>query len=235
MDQPVCQAISRKSEGQIMGGLGSGRRSGWGRTPLEHRRRIEIGRLHRAGCLREAWAGSWTWSSEGDEIARINLLAAPGGLRLIYRVRLAGRDWEDVDEFVPVERTPCRFGGDRPWFRCPGVVNGAPCGRRVAMLYAVGKWFLCRHCARSPYASQREVAMDRALRRANKLRRRLGGEPGLGAAIPRRPKGMWRRTYDRTVDEIHNLEDAADRAFFHKAEALLAIIDGKRQPKRGRP
>ena len=27
---------------------------------------------------------------------------------------------------------PCRFGGARPYFVCPGIVNGIACGRRVA-------------------------------------------------------------------------------------------------------
>jgi hypothetical protein len=43
---------------------------------------------------------------------------------------------------VPLEWTACNFGGERPWFICPG----AGCSRRVAVLHAAGKHFLCRHC-----------------------------------------------------------------------------------------
>ena len=76
---------------------------------------------------------------------------------------------------------PCRFGGTRPYFMCPGVVNGVTCGRRVAKLLASGRYFLCRHCYRLAYDSQSESAWGRALRRANKIRMRLGGDPGVAA------------------------------------------------------
>ena len=38
-------------------------------------------------------------------------------------------------ETVRIVRVPCRFGGTRPYFICPGVVNGIPCGRRVVKLH----------------------------------------------------------------------------------------------------
>ena len=92
-------------------------------------------------------------------------------------------------ETIGLVRVPCRFGGSRPYFICPGVVNGTSCGRRVTKLYSGGRYFLCRHCYGLAYASQREDEMDRALRRANKIRMRRGGQPG-DAAEPRagRPK-----------------------------------------------
>src|SRR4051794_3324525 len=81
----------------------------------------------------------------------------------------------------------CRFGGCRPYSVCPGVVNGIACDRRVAKLYQGGRYFLCRHCYGLAYASQREARMDRDLRKANKIRVRLGGDPGMAARFPDRP------------------------------------------------
>src|SRR3954452_12415201 len=48
------------------------------------------------------------------------------------RVRSAGGDWQDVQETVRIVRLACRFGGCRPYFVCPGVVNGIACDRCVA-------------------------------------------------------------------------------------------------------
>src|SRR5829696_7809844 len=57
------------------------------------------------------------------------------GLILSYGQRSGlGSEWEDVKEPVSLEWTPCNFGGERPWFLCPG----AGCGRRVAVLYGPG-------------------------------------------------------------------------------------------------
>ena len=77
------------------------------------------------------------------------------GFRVIlsYRHRSGlGSEWEDVEEPVPLECTACNFGEERPWLVCQGV----GCGRRVAILYRLGKYFLCRHCYDLRYESQRE-------------------------------------------------------------------------------
>jgi hypothetical protein len=74
------------------------------------------------------------------------------------------------------------------------VVNGVACGRHVAKLHLSGRYFLCRHCHRLGDASQSEDALDRAFRRANKIRQRLGGDPDMAARFPPKPKGMWQRT-----------------------------------------
>ena len=175
------------------------------------------------------WWGGWHWTRGREKVASINLRAEEDGLLLSYRVRIAGGDWEDVEETVRIVRVPCRFGGTRPYFICPGVVNGTPCGRRVVKLHGPGRYFLCRHCYRLAHTSQSESAWDRALRRANRIRMRLGGEPGMAAPFPSRPKGMWRRTYERLREEAFEAERFADDAFLICAEKLLTRID---KPKR---
>jgi hypothetical protein len=136
-----------------------------------------------------------------------------------------------VAETVLIVRVACRFGGARPYFICPGVVNGVACGRRVAKLHGPGRYFLCRHCYRLAHASQGEGAWDRTLRRADKIRQRLGGAPGMAAPFPPKPKGMWRRTYQRLRDRAFEDEMQADEAFARQAERLLARIDNPRRKR----
>ena len=172
-----------------MGGCGSGRPSGLGRDTVESCRSIDVNRLHREGCLEPGWRGGWHWTRDGERMASINLRAEADRLRLSYRMRIGGGEWEDVEETINIDRVSCRLGGSRPYFLCPGVVNGVACGRRVAKLHGPGRYFLCRHCYRLAYASQSEGSWDRALRRSNKIRHRLGGDPGSVKSFPERPKG----------------------------------------------
>lgn len=50
--------------------------------------------------------------------------------------------------------TPCKFGGVRCYFQCPGCRSEEKPGRRVATLYVRGDWLLCRHCANVVYRSK---------------------------------------------------------------------------------
>ncbi len=83
--------------------------------------------------------------------------------------------------------------------RDPGSsVRRWACGRRVALLYLGGSGiFACRHCCQLAYACQRESADDRATRRADKIRERLGWEPGILNGEGWKPTGMHWRTFDR--------------------------------------
>ena len=135
---------------------------------------------------------------------------------LDYRIKLYGDDWEPITQTVPLTYVDCHYGNQRPYFDCPGVVNGRHCQRRVGKLFLGSKYFLCRHCYNLTYTSQSEPKSDRALRRANKIRMALGGEPGMEHWITPKPKGMWQRTYQRKRWEIEAAEDQANLSFLSK-------------------
>ena len=83
--------------------------------------------------------------------------------------------------------------------------------------------FASRQAYRLAYRSQRETSHDRALRRAFKLRGRLGGEGGIGDYIPK-PKWMRLRTYDRKLNEVFAAEEIVNGhllAFIQKLERRL--------------
>lgn len=166
---------------------------------------VDVRRLHRDGYLSGAACRmTWTWASG----AAIELETTPDVVTLVYRYKDAQGDWRDVRQPVTVTRTPCHYGGTRPWFACPR------CWRRVAILYL---WNVpaCRTCARLVYPSQADDAIGRSWRRTRKLEHLLSG--GAGEWNHRRPKGMRRATFERLREAYWREEQLRD-------EALLAFV-----------
>jgi hypothetical protein len=98
------------------------------------------------------------------------------------------------------------------------------CGRRITKLHLSHRYFLCRHCNKLAYASQYEQPWKRALRRANKLKQRLGIGVGIAEPFPDKPKGMWVRTYGCVLDEMLQAEILADEAQANMIKRLLARV-----------
>jgi hypothetical protein len=163
----------------MMGGFGSGRPSGVGRTTVDACRSIDVNRLQREGCLRPGYSGGWQWTRDGQRVASIQMRRDRDHVVLSYQTQQHGEEWQDIEQSTSIVWMPCHFGGARPYFVCPGIVNGIVCSRRVVKLYGAGMYFLCRHCYRLAYASQREDRYDRALRRANNIPFGLAGSPVL--------------------------------------------------------
>src|SRR5262249_24656347 len=209
--------------GKVMGGFGSTRWA-WNSTnkTVESNRSLDINRLNRAGCLRPGYCGGWEWKRDGERVAWIQLRRDGNALGLSYRVWRVGETWQDVEQPTRIIGMPCRFGGARPYFVCPGVVNGIACARRVGKLYGAGTYFLCRHCYRLAYGSQHEDRYDRALRRANKIRMRLGREPGTGSGFPAAPKGMHRETYKRLQSRVLNARNVGGGTARYSGRAAAA-------------
>jgi hypothetical protein len=182
-----------------MGGPGSGNRWRYGvKATTNHYRILDVRRLAREGLLKPGYLCGWKWMRNGETVASIQMRAEQNRIILIYFHRGSGGEWKDAQDPVPIERTPCNLGGSRAWFICPAV----GCGRRVAILYG-GGIFACRHCYQLAYASGREDVCDRAARRADRLRARLGWEPGILNGNGGKPKWMRWRTFERLVAQ-HN-------------------------------
>ena len=191
-----------------MGGFGSGtwyRRDS--KRKIEECRRLDARQLARAGYLSPSrTARRWTWTSESGTNV-ITIWTRPELLTLTYRVRTNGAEWHDVEDTIRLTWTACNFGGQRPWFLCPGIESGGSCLRRVAILYCADRYLLCRSCYQLAYSSQSEDRLGRALRRATKIRRRLGGGAGIVGPFPPKPKGMHSRTYLRLQNTLWDAED----------------------------
>ncbi len=210
-----------------MGGFGSGRR-GWhlAKTVTDGLLKLDVRYLARQGYLDSNTLGVYSvaWS-RGDRPAGDILVLfdtdRPDELALDYGVRRGEvTPWESIRERIPLDRTPCPYGGSRPWFLCPR------CFGRRAVLFGVGGRFRCRGCHGLAYSSTREGEADRRRRRADELRRRIGCKPGPHSA-PWKPKGMHWRTYERIVEEINAREYEAQIAFSAETDALIARLDRK--------
>jgi hypothetical protein len=173
------------------------RYAGGGKNTVEGCRSIDVLEWHRLGYLRSPGWFPCAWTRGGERVASINVQAQRYAVTLKYQSRSYGEDWRNVEQPVAIEWTPCRFGGERPWFVCSVTANGVYCGRSVTKLYGAGRLFACRHCYQLAYASQQEPARLRGLKKSQKIRMRLGGSENMLEEFPHKPKGMHWRTYER--------------------------------------
>jgi hypothetical protein len=205
-----------------MGGYGSGRQGG--RPTVESACRFDIDTLVRAGAIKPGKyvEGSLKLPSYDDELAIEFESSATNPrnswLRLQYAVRdcWTGEQYQ-IDDKIYLTASRPRFGGQRWWFICPNE------NRRVRKLYLPlgARRFRSRHAYRLAYASQRETVHDRAMRRADKLRRRLGGDP-LDDGYPEKPPRMRGATYDRLLDRLIAANRVADERMLLLASKLGA-------------
>lgn len=198
-----------------MGGIGSGRRYQGGKYTTSDMRALDVRKLLHDGLLTPGRAFDWHWTTNGNKVASIQMRVEVDRLILNYRSRSHGGDWQPMEYPVYLEWTSQHFGGRRAWFHCPA----RGCGRRVAVLFG-GRFFACRHCHKLVYASQRESKDDRAMRRANTIRRRLGWEAGIANPEGGKPKGMHWRTYERLKA---NHDAFAHASWIGMAERLRTI------------
>ena len=198
-----------------MGGIGSGTWYRWNRKPTcETVIQIDIRELHRADALRPGQSGDIHWESDS-----IKLQAEPDHLILMYRYQISDGLSHPVLERVTIDRTPCNFGGTRPWFQCPD------CNRRVAVLYAAGVRFLCRQCYCLPYTSQMETKLGRLQRKAAKIRERLGDDGE--SVILEKPKRMHWATFEQLVESEQKVSFEIDRIMAERLAAFLGWAESR--------
>lgn len=117
---------------------------------VEDYRGLDVRYLHREGILTFGFH-SIRWTREERETGSIGYWGGEDSIILEYRHCKAGSDnWEDVKQTIRLSWTRCNYGGRRPWFIC------WHCGRRVAIIYGVGKYFACRYCYDLTYRSCQE-------------------------------------------------------------------------------
>jgi hypothetical protein len=177
---------------------------------------LDIRELH---PQRELVAGSsiiCDWKYGGRIVSQVAVEIRRNSLVLRFARTTSLGSLEPVVSVVSFTSTPCHFGGERRWFRCP------KCNRRIAVIYCLSGAFQCLRCHDLAYPSQRKRTnpADRARERAQAIRLRLGGSGNLFERFPAKPKWMRWRTYWHL--EITAAEDAA-KSF----EQLKVIFFGR--------
>lgn len=181
------------------------------RPNCEHFLELDVRRLHREGLLRPNTTKLLRVASrEGATSAVMRVQVDSTHPQLSYSWTPWGSDSpEPMDYLVEIEQTRCRFGGWRPWFRCPR------CQSRRAVLYGVADdgRFGCRGCMWLVYASQDERKMCRLWRKQRRLEAKLAD---LG-----RPKGMHWSTFRHVCGQLNTVLARQDRLFCDGARALF--------------
>lgn len=184
-----------------MGGPGSGRRNSYrGKPETGDSMPLDIRKLTRKGLLVPGSSFSWQWTVNDRKVAGINIRVDLQSMVLSYFMKSTG---EVVEQRVQTQTSPCRLGGQRHWFTCP------KCGKRVAVLYAPGRYFACRQCGGLAYATQKQGAGDRASTSVNKIRKLLGWQAGILNDTGGKPKGMHWVTYHRLKNQHDTLLQAS--------------------------
>ena len=210
-----------------MGGVGSGRRFQNRRGPsLEEVPQLDVQVLKRNGLFDLSTShGSMTWTNLGLSECSMEYTYKDSTLCISYAVKAPQTVSETVSEPIFIDRTTCNYGGTRTWFSCPN------CNARKAILYCASKRFLCRQCYGLNYSCQNEVYTDRMIRKARKLRSKLGASMDLQRSISDRPHGMYRATFERLIkqdqDNVRHVTGVYSEQFSHLRSLTLGQLQSR--------
>jgi hypothetical protein len=189
-------------EEKIMGGFGSGRGQR-GKDTTSDMRPLDIRKLQRDGLLTPGRAFGWHWTCQRQ---RGGINSDTNG----SRPRDSQLPKPKQRRRVATDGIPVAAGMDGP-----AILAGGGRGSFARRKDAGGAWrfslavpiFACRHCHKLAYACQRETDDDRAMRRADTIRRRLGWKAGIANPKGGKPKGMHWRTFERLTAEHDALRE----------------------------
>jgi hypothetical protein len=156
--------------------------------------------LYEGGAPREPSYRAWEFGG-----VAIELELSPSESSVDYVLRRTIRD-QAPDELalrLAVSSTALHFGGRRMWLHC----MRPSCGARNTELFLDAPNLICRACAGVRYASHSQPKHIRLRVKADKIRTRLGGEPGHYSAVAAKPKNMQWKTYDRLRCELEYYEE----------------------------
>jgi hypothetical protein len=193
-----------------MGGYGSGFQ-GQAKATTRERHTLPLAYFKN---LPPGAAVSWRLTRGGRTQGAVHIRVMETGALALAFTPERGEPWQQT---ILIARVPVTFGGERPWLVCPH------CWGHAATLYLGRHGFTCRTCSGVTYPSTRETHGDRAVRKADKIRRRLGWVPGVAHGHGLKPKGMHWQTFWRLVQE----HDQNAGRFYAGAQTKIERMQGR--------
>jgi hypothetical protein len=199
-----------------MGSSLSGRRNG--KPLVESCLTVDLAQIMRLAPISDGQSGNGqlSWSIDGQEVAwirfRLDLRETANARLIVVFFPQADGERRATRQTIALATTLQHLGGKRWWLRCPMT------GKRVRTLHLPpgGDRFASREAWGLAYRVERLDHFDRPFEKLFRVQRRLGQGQGLAAGIER-PRGMWRRTYVRHVEQFI----AAERACMTGIAALI--------------
>lgn len=192
-----------------MGGIGSGRSCWRSKNFVEETRFITSKwvKAHLQTLSKQPLQVNWHQGKESLGSASVSLVNLHQ-LCVRYKYRCSSDvSWLTVTEFIPLQLSACRYGGERLWFTCP------KCGKRIAIIY-VDSMVACRDCLGLRYQSEYEDDISRLQSKARKIFDRIGHDYV-------RPKGMRHKTYECLLSKAIELQISQDKLIEAKFRKLL--------------
>jgi len=181
---------------------------------VEASRFINVLEFARRGYFRSPQRISWIWRRDGQLAAK----AVIDIRRQKLEIQWIGSS--QPAQPIRIHWTPCRFGGERPWFACH-------CGKSVIRVYSSSSGlFACRSCHGLAYASRQAGPRHRPWLKAQKVRIALGGSGNMLDRFPARPRYMHQERYAR-LRELHN--EASQQALGMSAVQLSKLSERLRR------
>src|SRR5690606_1353401 len=117
-----------------MGGYGSGPSDN--KLDTSEAKRVDVRYMRRHKLLRPGFSGLLSWTRGGKPNGNIGYSVKHDSSAIIldYKISEKGGEWQPMTITVPLEVTPCRYGGARQYFQCPNL----RCRRRCEVLYSCG-------------------------------------------------------------------------------------------------
>jgi hypothetical protein len=138
-------------------------------------------------------AGTICTRINGYRVSSVWAECWPHHVNLTYN--LGGRSWFDA---VDIDKTPCTYGGERLWFRCPR------CDRRCDKIY-LAPHAACRTCHGLRYWSQYQPPVDRVEAQISKHVRKLDDRATILDDFPPRPRYMHYATYRKLEQKYEDM------------------------------